>query len=59
MKYVRRPTSDTWHFCTNCAHYPHDREVVTTTQAETPTSGELCNQCLAKQRRGGCLEAKA
>lgn len=50
-KYRRRRGSDTWHFCTNCTEWPttnYDEH------AGKPSSGELCNQCLGKERAGNC-----
>lgn len=49
--YRRRRDSDTWHFCRNCSNDPMEGYL---TRAEEPTSGELCNQCQAKERRGDC-----
>ncbi len=49
--YRRRRGTDTWHFCTNCSNWPtSDYESATT----KPTSGEFCNECLAKERAGNC-----
>jgi len=47
----RRTGSDTWHFCTNCTLWPtSDYD----TRSTAPTTGELCNQCLAKERDRNC-----
>jgi hypothetical protein len=49
--YRRKRTSDTWHWCKNCTEWP------TTDFVEhngKPTSGELCDQCLGKERAGNC-----
>jgi hypothetical protein len=51
-KYVKRKDSDTWHWCTNCTGYPHGGDV--DERFEHPTSGELCDQCLAKTAHGKC-----
>ena len=53
--YVQGPGSDTWHWCKNCTSYPSTivkRE--THSGKERPRSGELDNQCLAKERNGTC-----
>jgi hypothetical protein len=47
----RRDGHDTWHYCTNCQNWPtsnYDQ------QGSKPTTGELCNECQAKARRGDC-----
>ncbi len=49
--YRKRKGNDTWHFCSNCSNYP------TTNYEERPTkptTGELCNECQAKQRERNC-----
>lgn len=53
--YVRAPSSDTWHWCSNCTNYPSTiAEKVTLPQGQRPSSGELDNQCLSKEREGNC-----
>ena len=50
--YRKHKNSDTWHFCTNCSEWPvvnYDSHTGT-----KPTYGELCNQCLGKERAGDC-----
>ena len=50
-RYRRRRDSDAWHWCRNCSNWP------TFDYAESegkPTSGELCNECEAKQMVGTC-----
>lgn len=49
--YVRRRGSDTWHWCRNCSGYPAANYEVSETR---PVAGELCNQCLSKDRSGNC-----
>lgn len=48
----KRIGSDTWHLCANCSQWP-------TSNYDTgnATSGEKCNECLAKQRNGNCKRA--
>jgi len=50
-RYRRRRGTDTWHFCSNCSNWPtSDYEEQTT----KPTSGELDNECRAKEANGNC-----
>lgn len=50
-RYRRKRGSDVWHFCTNCSGWPtSDYEEQTT----KPTSGELSNECRAKEANGNC-----
>lgn len=51
MAYRRRKNSDTWHFCRNCSNWPTSDYVE---QQAKPSSGELDNECLAKQEAGAC-----
>jgi hypothetical protein len=49
--YRRKKGSDTWHFCSNCTNWPisdYDERY------SEPTSGEKCNECLAKKSTGNC-----
>lgn len=49
--YRRKKDSDTWHWCKNCSNWPtSDYEE----RYAKPTSGELCDQCKAKERKGEC-----
>ncbi|MCD6569057.1 hypothetical protein J7K70_02900 [bacterium] len=49
--YRRRKDSDTWHWCRNCSNWPaSDYEEKFT----KPSSGELCDQCKAKEKKGEC-----
>lgn len=50
--YRRRKDSDTWHWCRNYSNYPTGSDVET--RSNKPTSGELCNECKAKEDRGEC-----
>lgn len=53
--YVKAPGSDTWHWCKNCTGYPDQiGDQVTLPAGQRPSSGELDNQCLAKERNGEC-----
>lgn len=50
-QYRRRKGTDAWHWCTNCSNWPtSDYE----TSATKPTSGELDNECKAKEKAGTC-----
>jgi hypothetical protein len=51
MTWRRKGTRDTWHFCKNCSNWPTEDYEEKTTK---PTSGELCDQCLAKQKADNC-----
>ncbi len=55
MRYVRKKDSDTYHFCSNCTHWPTGTETVTWTgtKDERPP-GELCDECLTKAGNGMC-----
>lgn len=51
MKYRRLKGKDTWHWCTNCSNWPtggYDE------RDGKPTSGELCNECRAKESARTC-----
>jgi hypothetical protein len=51
--YRRKKGSDTWHWCRNCSKWPtSDYEEVT--RDTRPTTGELDNECLSKEREGNC-----
>lgn len=54
-KYRRKKGSDTWHFCTNCSNWPTGRAGIDYDERSTkPTTGELDNECLAKQKANNC-----
>ena len=48
-QYRRIPGRDTWHWMPQCQHYK--RMTSYHISDEKPSSGELCNECQAKQRR--------
>ena len=50
-QYRKRKDRDTWHWCSNCSNYPTTNYDVSYTK---PTSGELCNECKAKEKSGDC-----
>jgi hypothetical protein len=50
-QYRKKRGSDTWHWCSNCTNYPASDYDTSPTK---PTSGELCDQCLGKERAGNC-----
>ena len=55
MEYRKRKHSDTWHWCRNCSNWPTGRAGVDYDVRYTkPTTGELDNECLAKQSAGNC-----
>jgi hypothetical protein len=52
MEYRRKKTgSDTWHFCKNCGNWPTKDYL---SRYDKPTTGELCDQCRAKEASGNC-----
>lgn len=51
MEYRQKYGSDTWHWCKNCTRYPTSDYRSTNTK---PQSGELCNECKAKDRDDNC-----
>lgn len=50
--YRRRRGSDTWHFTPDCRWWHMSPTAVFSERARKPTTGELCNACMAKARRG-------
>jgi hypothetical protein len=50
-QYRKRRGNDTWHWCSNCTNYPTSDYDSSSTK---PTSGELCNECKAKDKGGDC-----
>jgi hypothetical protein len=50
-EYRRRKDRDTWHWCRNCSIWPTLDYV---SQNTKPTTGELDNECLAKDDKGDC-----
>lgn len=51
--YRRRQGGDTWHFCKNCTSWPKEPAKYDE-RPSRPVSGELCNECLAKDRARNC-----
>lgn len=51
MTYRKRKNSDTWHFCKNCSKWPTSDYVE---QSTKPKTGELCDECRAKEANGTC-----
>jgi hypothetical protein len=51
--YRKKKDSDTWHWCTNCSNWPTSDYDEITVEGR-PSSGELDNECLAKERKGEC-----
>lgn len=52
-EYRKRKGSDVWHWCKNCRDWPtaNYESVVTD---KRPTSGELDNECLSKEKAKTC-----
>lgn len=53
VEYRRRDDKDTWHWCKNCTNYPPDGSKYEKSSTK-PTTGELDNQCKAKQKDNDC-----
>ena len=52
MIYRRRRHSDVWHWMRTCRWWPaKNYNVDPAEQYSKPRSGELCNECLAKNRK--------
>ena len=53
MKYRRLENSDTWHSAANCSRLPQGVFFVLETKGdERPATGEMCDECLAKEKSG-------
>ncbi len=53
--YRKRKGSDAWHWCTNCSNWPtSDFDHEWHAGKERPSSGELDNECKAKEDAGNC-----
>lgn len=52
--YRRKKGSDTWHWCKNCSNWPRYGYDERTSK---PTTGEFCNECLAKNKVADCRES--
>lgn len=50
-KYRRRRDSDAWHWCRNCSNWPTYNYIESDSK---PTSGELDNECRAKEKDDNC-----
>ena len=51
--YRRKKGSDAWHWCKNCSNWPTSDYEERTTPGR-PSTGELDNECKAKESRGEC-----
>jgi len=52
--YRKKKGSDTWHWCKNCSNWPtydYDEKEV---GAGRPSGGELCDECIGKEKSGNC-----
>lgn len=54
-KYRKKKDSDTWHWCTNCSNWP-TTDFIEREFDGRPTSGELDNECLAKEKANDCVK---
>lgn len=55
--YIKTKSGDTWHFMSGCQHYKRiadlgaaDVSSVFSTGKKRPMHGELCNECLGKEK---------
>ncbi len=53
MPYRKKKDSDTWHWCRNCSNWPTSDYDERYSKPESG-SGELCDQCLAKDKANNC-----
>jgi len=53
----KKKDSDTWHWCTNCTEYPKS-DFIEKEFTNSPSPGEKCNQCIAKEKAGKCDKIK-
>ena len=54
MVYRRLKGSDTWHWCRNCSKWPNSNY---DERNSKPTTGELDNECRAKDGAGNCRKS--
>ncbi len=58
-EYRKLKDSDTWHWCRNCSNWPTgtagvDYDSQQVPSGRRPASGELDNECRAKEREDNC-----
>ena len=51
--YRKRKDSYTWHWCKNCSNWPKS-DFYVIDSATRPSTCELDNECLAKEKAGNC-----
>ena len=49
--YRKKRGTNMWHFCSNCADWPKEEYEE---QQRIPLSGQLCNECRAKEKDKDC-----
>jgi hypothetical protein len=55
--YRKKKTFDSWHFCTNCSRWPtYDYDQKEVPAGQRPSGGELCDECLGKEKNGTCTK---
>ena len=52
-QFRRLPTSDIWHFCSNCSNWPTGPYVLHMSLG-MPDDGLLCTECIGKKQREEC-----
>ena len=55
ITYRRGKGHDTWHWCRDCSTWPTS-DYEEETNSTRPRNGELCNECLGKEKAGNCLQ---
>jgi uncharacterized protein (DUF433 family) len=55
IAYRRKKGHDTWHWCRNCSSWPMS-DYEEKKNSKRPRIGELCNECLGKQKAGNCQQ---
>jgi len=53
IEYRKKKGHDTWHWCTNCSQWP-TWDYESWCGDDRPSSGELDNECKAKEKEGKC-----
>ena len=50
-EYRKKLISETWHFCSNCSHWPTEGFI---SCEELPRREMICNECVVKNQHGEC-----
>lgn len=52
IEYRRDPTSQTWHLCSNCSHWPNGNDFVASSHLSSDS--QVCNECLVLNQQDLC-----